>query len=89
MTLAPYASRGGNAGFHVDITRITPNNRSMSTIEKSIGLEEAARFAVTGQGDPAILKRIDEQCARLREELRKKYGLTNIAVELIREVREE
>jgi hypothetical protein len=35
------------------------------------------------------LKRIDEQCARLREELRKKYGLTNIAVELIREVREE
>jgi hypothetical protein len=76
-------------GFHVDITLIVPNNLSMSTIEKNIELEEAARFAVTGQGDPAILKHIDEQCALLRQELRKKFGLTNIAVELIREVREE
>jgi hypothetical protein len=66
-----------------------PNNLSMSTIEKSIELEEASRFAVTRQGDPAILKRIDEQCERLRQELRKKHGLTNIAVKLIREVREE
>jgi hypothetical protein len=61
----------------------------MSTIEKSIELEEAARFAVTGEDDPAILQHIDEQCARLREDLRKKYGLTNIAVELNREVRDE
>jgi hypothetical protein len=60
----------------------------MSTIERSIELEEAARFAVTGKGDPAILKHIDEQCARLREELRKKHGLTNIAVGLLDEVRD-
>jgi hypothetical protein len=61
----------------------------MSTMEKSLELEEAARFAVSGVGDPAILGQIDEQCARLREELRKKYGLTNITVELVREVRDE
>ena len=61
----------------------------MSTMEKSPELEEAARFALSGEGDPAILRQIDERCARLREELRKKYGLTNIAVELVREVRDE
>lgn len=61
----------------------------MSTIETSVELEEAVRFAMTGNADPKVLQRIAERSGQLREELRKKYGLTNIAVELIREVRDE
>ena len=61
----------------------------MSTIETSVELEEAVRFAMTGNADPEVLQRIAERSGQLREELRKKYGLTNIAVELIREVRDE
>jgi hypothetical protein len=61
----------------------------MSTIEKNVELEEAVRFATTGKADPEILRKIHEDAARIREELRRKYGKTNLAVPLIREIREE
>jgi hypothetical protein len=61
----------------------------MSIIEKNIELAEAVRFALTREGDPLVLKHIEEESARIRKELRRKHGLTNIAAELIREVREE
>ena len=61
----------------------------MSTIDKNIELEEAVRFATTGEADPAILQKIHEDAARIREQLRQKYGKTNLAVPLIREIREE
>ncbi len=39
--------------------------------------------------DPQVYKRVQERAARITEELRKKHGTLNIAVELIREAREE
>jgi hypothetical protein len=61
----------------------------MSIIDSTIELGEAVRFALTRKADPAVLKHIEEESARIREELRKRHGLTNVAAELIREVREE
>ena len=61
----------------------------MSIINTNTELGEAVRFALMHKADPAILKHIEEESARIREELRKKHGLTNVAAELVREVRDE
>jgi hypothetical protein len=61
----------------------------MSTIEKNVELEEALRFAMTGKADPGALRKIHEDAVRIREELRRKYGNTNLAVPLVREIREQ
>jgi hypothetical protein len=39
--------------------------------------------------DPEIYHRIREEGARITEEIRKKFGTRNIAVELIRETRDQ
>ncbi len=61
----------------------------MSIIDSTAELSEAVRFALTHKADPVVLKHIEDESARIREELRKKHGMTNIAAELIREVRDE
>ena len=52
-------------------------------------LKAAARYAVTGEIDPAVLRRIEERSARIREEMLKKHGTLDVAVSLIREIRDE
>jgi hypothetical protein len=61
----------------------------MKTIETTAELAEAVRFATTGKGDPDMLRKIAEQSSRIREELRRKHGTLDLAVPLIREIREE
>jgi hypothetical protein len=61
----------------------------MRIIDTNIELGEAVRFALTRKADLAVLNHIEEESARIREDLRKKHGLTNVAAELIREVRDE
>jgi hypothetical protein len=61
----------------------------MSIIDTNAELEQAVRFALTHKADAAILKHIEVESARIRDELRKKHGLTNVAADLIREVRDE
>jgi hypothetical protein len=54
-------------------------------------LEEVWRLVCEGKRvtDPALRKRIHERAERVRRESFEKHGLTNIAVELIREGRDE
>jgi hypothetical protein len=52
-------------------------------------LEDAARYAASGVRDPEVMRRACERMDRMREELRQQYGEMNIAVDLIREVRDE
>jgi hypothetical protein len=61
----------------------------MSTIEKSNELEEAARFALTGKADPAILEHIMDECVRIEEDVRQRFGDRELSVELVREIRDE
>lgn len=52
-------------------------------------LEEAIRRALSGVRDPEAMRKACERMDRAREELRKKHGELNIAVDLIRQGREE
>lgn len=39
--------------------------------------------------DPEVERRVHERAARITDELRRKYGTLDIAVDLVRQVREE
>ncbi len=52
-------------------------------------LEDACRYAASGVRDPEVTRRACERMDRMREELRRQYGEMNVAVDLIREVRDE
>lgn len=62
----------------------------MTTIPTEIlaDLEEAARYAALGVRDPEVMRQAAESMDGMREELRRKYGEMNVAVDLIREVRD-
>jgi len=52
-------------------------------------LDSLCASAAAGQRvDPVVARRVQERASKVRDELRKK-GMTEIAVELIREVRDE
>ena len=48
-------------------------------------LEEAARYAASGRRDPKVVRRAAERMDRMRDAMPE----TNVAVELIREARDE
>ncbi len=53
-------------------------------------LEEVCRQAASGGvPDPELLQRVRERSARVQEELRQKYGEMNVAVDLLREIRDQ
>ena len=51
-------------------------------------LEYAVQLAAAGRKDPAFAKRIAEEAERIREEVKGKYGLLDIGVPAIRELRD-
>jgi hypothetical protein len=54
-------------------------------------LEEVCRLISEGKPvtDPALLERIHERAEQVRHAMLEKHGVTNIAVDLIREARDE
>ena len=52
-------------------------------------LQEAIDRAVHGIRDPTAARRACEEMDRAREEMRREYGERNLAVELIRESRDD
>jgi predicted thioredoxin/glutaredoxin len=59
--------------------------------EEMAEMEEVCRLISKGQRvtDPDLLRRIRERSEEVRREMFEKHGLTNIAVDLIREARDE
>ena len=59
--------------------------------EEMADMEEVCRLISEGKrvNDPELLKRIRERSEEVRREMFEKHGLTNIAVDLIREARDE
>jgi hypothetical protein len=51
--------------------------------------EELVKDVLAGKKESEIIRRAREQGDALREEMRKKYGHRDIAVQLIREARDE
>jgi hypothetical protein len=52
-------------------------------------LEYAIQLIMTGQKDPEFAARVQMQTEKITEETRRKHGVLNIAVDLIREARDE
>ena len=52
-------------------------------------MEAAARRALSGVRDPEAMRQACERMDRMREENRKRYGVQDIGVEIIRELRDE
>jgi hypothetical protein len=62
---------------------------TMIPFEAVADLEYAVHLQATGQRDPAFEKRIAAQTEKIRQEVFAKHGILNIAVDLIREGRDE
>jgi hypothetical protein len=52
-------------------------------------LQEAADKAAKGIRDPETMRKACERMDRMREQLRERQGEMNVAVDLIREIRDE
>jgi hypothetical protein len=57
----------------------TPEMRAM--------LDEAIHHALTGRGDPEILKRIHDEAEKIRAEIYAQHGALDVGVPAIRELR--
>ncbi|MBI1899991.1 MAG: hypothetical protein HYS13_02605 [Planctomycetia bacterium] len=80
--------------FVVDGTAYLSKNTVMSTdVEQSEALADlealCSSLAAGRPVDPDLAKRIRERSERIREEIRRKHGVLDVAVQLIREAREE
>jgi hypothetical protein len=69
----------------------TVETRSAISAEEMADMEEVCRLVAEGKpvSDPALRKRIYERSEQVRRAMLEKHGITNIAVDLIREVRDE
>ena len=73
------------------------NNINMNAVEHKTSLTDASAdaeaviaSALSGRPlDPAVARRVMERSVALRDESARKYGVREIAVELIREIRDE
>jgi hypothetical protein len=76
----------------LDLQANPSDNAFMSTIELPpevlTAMEQAARFAATGQGDSEVLGQIHTRAEQIRAEILQKHGLLDIAVPAIRELRD-
>jgi hypothetical protein len=52
-------------------------------------MEEAARIALSNVRDPEVMRQASARMDRMREENRKRFGIQDVAVDLIRQVRDE
>ena len=65
--------------------------KPLSTVPPELRAEfdEAVRRAMAGQRDPEAMRKACEHMDKVREEIRRQYGVQDIGVELIRELRGE
>ena len=64
------------------------NNLQSSSADLMSQLEEAARRAASGVRDAEAMQKACERMDRMREENRKRFGVQNVAVDLIRDARQ-
>ena len=65
----------------------------MATVEKPLAtltdLEYAIQLIMTGNQDPAFAARVQAETEQITEEIHRKHGVLNIAVDLIRDARDQ
>jgi hypothetical protein len=76
--------------FPIDLHPFTFDNDLMSTETPTKNeLEESLERAAAGKRDPEKMRKALEELSRSREETRKKIGTVEIAVEFIRDARDQ
>jgi hypothetical protein len=76
--------------FSVDFSASLTDNQGMETTEKTTDKDALLEHIITGKPlDPEVRRRIRERGERITEQLRQTYGVMDIAVDLIRETRDE
>lgn len=71
---------------------LVSDNHLMSTDTAATGkheLEGSLERAATGKRDPERMRRAVEELHRTREQTRRKFGTVEVAVELIRDARDQ
>jgi hypothetical protein len=83
-------------GAALDIVGQLIDNQAMKAIQPTSGtpevladLEEAARYAASGVRDPEVMRRACQRMDVARENLRQEIGEVDVAVSLIREIRDQ
>jgi hypothetical protein len=76
--------------IHIAFLPLTPENSIMNTTADSVTERQALLDRLTGKPlDPETYRRIRERAERITEELRQQHGEMKIAVDLVREIRDE
>jgi hypothetical protein len=80
--------------FQIDERRFLSKNISMEEISVSQAMQELDRaiaqaYLPIHQRDPVMVQQACERMDRMREELRARIGTVDLAVELIREARDD
>jgi hypothetical protein len=65
------------------------STETLSTAEAIKELEKAVDRLVKGERDPEVMRQACERMDQMREELRKRIGTVEIAVDLIRDARNQ
>jgi hypothetical protein len=76
----------------IDLHASTADNYDMSTETASSGMKDltdAVKRMMNGVRDPALAKKAREDMDRTREEIRKRIGTVEVAVDLIRDARDQ
>jgi hypothetical protein len=60
---------------------------NLATPDHLAQLQQAATLAATGQRDPDAMRKACERMDRMREENRRRFGVQDVAVELVRDAR--
>ena len=85
-----FHSRFAVKKYYIDFSHRVGNNQDMDTTEKITDKDALLDRITTGKPlDPEVYRRIREEGKRITDELRRTHGEMDIAVELIREVRDE
>ena len=72
----------------LDSDRLQPMNASLDRLVPSEVLLDMQAVA-DGNRDPALLRRVEERSKLVQEQLLARHGVREIAVDLVREVRDE
>jgi hypothetical protein len=60
-----------------------------SPVERMADLNYAIHLMLTGQSDPAFTASVRAKAAKITDQIRERHGVLNVAVDLIREARDE
>ena len=84
----------GNEGWTVPDIPFFRRPEALATIDKPptgkmTDLEYAIHLITSGRDDPEFAARVQAETAKITDDIRREHGVLNVAVDLVRETRDE